>query len=44
MTQRAFELPVLETHEPVDHARAAAEFNADVARPSGTTRRCGSCG
>jgi len=32
MTQRAFELPVLETHEPVDHARAAAEFNADVAR------------
>ena len=32
MTQRAFELPVLESHEPVDHAAAAAAFNADVAR------------
>jgi L-lactate dehydrogenase complex protein LldF len=31
MTQRAFELPVLAA-EPVDHAAAAAEFNADVAR------------
>jgi L-lactate dehydrogenase complex protein LldF len=32
MTQRAFELPVLAAHEPVDHAAAAAAFNADVAR------------
>jgi L-lactate dehydrogenase complex protein LldF len=32
MTQRAFELPVLAAHQPVDHAAAAAEFNADVAR------------
>ncbi len=31
MTQRAFELPVL-PHEPVDHPKAAAAFNADVAR------------
>ena len=32
MTQRAFELPVLAAHEPVDHPAAAAAFNADVAR------------
>jgi L-lactate dehydrogenase complex protein LldF len=32
MTQRSFELPVLAAREPVDHARAAAAFNADVAR------------
>ena len=31
MTQRAFELPVLAAHEPVDHAAAAAAFNAAVA-------------
>ena len=32
MTQRAFELPVLGAHEPVDHPAAAAAFNAYVAR------------
>jgi L-lactate dehydrogenase complex protein LldF len=32
MTQRAFELPVIEAHDPVDHPAAAAAFNADVAR------------
>ena len=32
MTRRAVELPVLAAREPVDHAAAAATFNADVAR------------
>ena len=32
MTQRAFELPVIEARDPVDHPAAAAAFNADVAR------------
>jgi L-lactate dehydrogenase complex protein LldF len=32
MTRRAFELPVLDQPARVDHAAAAAEFNADVAR------------
>jgi len=32
MTQRAFELPVIEAQDPVDHPAAAAAFNADVAR------------
>ena len=32
MSQRSFELPVLGRPEPVDHAAAAAAFNADVAR------------
>ena len=32
MTQRSFELPVLDQKKPVDHAAAAARFTADVAR------------
>ena len=32
MSKRALELPVLDQHSPVDHAGAAAVFNADVAR------------
>ena len=32
MTKRAFELPVLDQPKRVDHAAAAAVFNADVAR------------
>ncbi|HEV7994152.1 MAG TPA: lactate utilization protein B [Gemmatimonadaceae bacterium] len=32
MSQRSFELPVLGRPTPVDHPKAAREFNADVAR------------
>jgi L-lactate dehydrogenase complex protein LldF len=32
MSQRSFELPVLDRREPVDHPKAAKAFNADVAR------------